>query len=81
LCCCSHVVEGCFPGCTLLLVLLEEGSLDSGSATRYVLTAAPEATHLAQAETMDLAELPSVEAALSSKGVLAANNVAPGATG
>jgi hypothetical protein len=79
--CCSHVVEGCFPGCSLLLVLLEEGSLESEAAMRYVVAPTPGTSHLAQAEEFGLEQLPSVEAALRSKRVLAGHSVAPGATG
>jgi hypothetical protein len=79
--CRSQVVEGCFPGCSLLLVLLEEGSLDSGAAMRYVVAPMPGTSHLPQAEEFSLDELPSVEAALCSKRVLTGNNMAPGATG
>lgn len=77
----SQVVEGFFPGSSLLLVLLEEGCLTSGAATRYVVAPTPSTSHLPQAEELSLDQLPSVEAALRSKRVLAGNNLAPGATG
>lgn len=58
---CRELTEGCFPGCSLLLVLLEDCSLESGLAQRYVLQAAPEAADLPQQQQMLLSELASVE--------------------
>lgn len=81
---CSHMVDGCFPGCTLLLVLLEEGAgVDTlgATATRYLVTPTPEAGRLSPAALVELRDVPSVQGVLRSKQVLAANMINPKGSG
>jgi hypothetical protein len=60
---CSLLAARCFPGCSLLLVLLEDGSLDSGLAQRYVLQVDESASHLLEQQQMEVADLPTVDMA------------------
>ena len=61
--CCSEVVKGCFPECSLLLVLLEDASLESELTERYVVQAAKQAAQLPEHQLLVLRDLPSVEMA------------------
>jgi hypothetical protein len=61
LCCCDRAIAGeCLPGCTLLLTLFEELSLESDSARRYLVQSGPGAGDLPTEETLLLSEMPSV---------------------
>jgi hypothetical protein len=60
---CSLLAGRCFPGCSLLLVLLEDFTLDSGLAQRNVLHVDEAASHLMEQQHMELADLPTVDMA------------------
>lgn len=66
LCCCGsgvcrEVLQGCFPGLTLLLCVVESEAQDSDLLQRYVLQAAADAADLPASEQLLLQEVPSVE--------------------
>jgi hypothetical protein len=76
------VTNGCFPGATVMVALLEdESSLYRGMAYRYLLHAGPEAEDMPEADLMALSELPSVDAAMAHGQLLYEGNAHMGLTG
>jgi hypothetical protein len=80
-CACREVTAGCFPNCSLVLVLLEEASLGSCAAQRHVIHAAPEFAGLPKVSSLPLGALPSVETACKERHVIFKSDVAKGAAG
>lgn len=76
-----EVTAGCFPNCSLVLVLLEEASLGSCAAQRHVIHAAPDLAALPKVSSLPLSALPSVEAACKERHVIFKSDATKGAAG
>lgn len=81
-CGCSELATTSFPGCSLMLMLLEDASLDSGIVTCHVVQAAPDVPDLhRQQQQMPLELLPTVELACRRGQMLARSALGAGLHG